>query len=128
MKPRRPLVLIVDDSEKNRKLARDVLGAAGIATLEAATGMDAIALASERPPDLVLLDVQLPDITGIEVARRLRDSARTAHVPIVALSASPYFGGREQLLAAGFAGYLGKPIDVREFPEQVRRYCARVDA
>jgi two-component system, cell cycle response regulator DivK len=126
--PRRPLVLIVDDSEKNRKLARDVLRAAGIGTLEAVTGTDAIALAAERPPDLILLDLQLPDIAGMEVARKLRDSARTAHIPIVALSASPYVASGDQLLAAGFAGYLGKPIDVREFPEQVRRYCVRDDA
>jgi two-component system, cell cycle response regulator DivK len=125
VRPRRPLVLIVDDSEKNRKLARDVLRAAGIATLEAVTGTDAIALAAERSPDVILLDLQLPDIAGMEVARKLRDSDRTAHIPIVALSASPYVGSDDQLLALGFAGYLGKPIDVREFPEQVRRYCAR---
>jgi two-component system cell cycle response regulator DivK len=125
---RRPLVLIVDDSEKNRKLARDVLRAAGIGTLEAVAGTDAIALATERSPDLILLDLQLPDIAGMEVAQKLRVSARTAHIPIVALSASPYVGSCDQLQAAGFAGYLGKPIDVREFPEQVRRYCARDEA
>jgi two-component system cell cycle response regulator DivK len=121
--PPRPLILIVDDSEKNRKLARDVLGAAGLQTVEAANGADAIALANERLPDLILLDLQLPDIDGTEVARELRAGARTAYVRIVALSASPFVASGDQLLAMGFDGYLGKPIDVKAFPEQVRRYC-----
>jgi two-component system, cell cycle response regulator DivK len=124
----RPLILIVDDSEKNRKLARDVLRAAGLGTLEAASGTDAIALAADRLPDLILLDLQLPDSDGTEVARELREGTRTAHIPIVALSASPYVASGDRLLAAGFAGYLGKPIDVRAFPEQVRRYCGGDDA
>jgi two-component system cell cycle response regulator DivK len=121
--PPRPLILIVDDSEKNRKLARDVLGAAGLQTVEAANGADAIALANERLPDLILLDLQLPDIDGTEVARELRAGARTADMRIVALSASPFVASGDQLLATGFDGYLGKPIDVKAFPEQVRRYC-----
>lgn len=128
MTPRLPLVLIVDDNEKNRKLARDVLRAAGFGTLEAARGREAIALATERLPDVILLDLRLPDMNGMDVARELRDGTLTAHIPIVALSALPYVGYGDRLLAAGFAGYLGKPIDVREFPEQVRAYCARDDA
>jgi two-component system cell cycle response regulator DivK len=121
--PRLPLVLIVDDNEKNRKLARDVLRAAGLGTLEAASGTEAIALAAERLPDVILLDLRLPDMDGTDVARELRDGARTARIPVVALSALPYVGNNDRLLAAGFAGFLKKPIDVREFPEQVRRYC-----
>lgn len=113
----------MDDSEKNRKLARDVLRAAGLRTLEVSSGADAIALANERLPDLILLDLQLPDIDGTEVARELRDGARTAHIPVVALSASPHVAFGDRLRAAGFDGYLGKPIDVSAFPEQVRRYC-----
>ena len=128
MTPPRPLILVVDDNEKNRKLARDVLRAAGLGTLEAASGTDAIALAAERLPDLILLDLQLPDIDGTEVARELRDGARTAHIPIVALSALPYVGYGDRLLAAGFAGYLEKPIDVGEFPAQVRSYCGPASA
>jgi len=126
--PPRPLILVVDDNEKNRKLARDVLRAAGLGTLEAASGTDAIALAAERLPDLILLDLQLPDIDGTEVARELRDGARAAHIPIVALSALPYVGYGDRLLAAGFAGYLEKPIDVGEFPAQVRSYCGPASA
>jgi two-component system cell cycle response regulator DivK len=118
-----PLVLIVDDNEKNLKLARDVLRAAGFRTLEAATGAEGIALATEYLPDVILMDLRLPDMDGTEAARRLRADARTAGIPIVALSALR-LEAADWLLAAGFAGYLTKPIDVREFPEQVRRYCA----
>lgn len=118
-----PLVLIVDDSEKNRKLAREVLRAAGFRTLEAARGDEAIAVAAERRPDLVLLDLRLPDMHGTEVARKLRGDAETGGIAIVALSASHPTGGSDRLLATGFDGYLQKPIDVRAFPQQVRRYC-----
>ncbi len=120
-----PLVLIVDDNEKNRKLARDVLRAAGLRTVEAASGSEGIALAAERLPDVILLDLRLPDMDGTDVARELRDGARTTRLPIVALSALSAAPNDEWLLAAGFAGYLEKPISVREFPDQVRRYCAR---
>lgn len=118
-----PLVLIVDDNEKNRKLARDVLGAAGLGTLEAGSGTEAIALATARLPDVILLDIGLPDMPGTEVARELRAGARTAHIPVVALSAMRDAGDHDWLLKAGFAGFLGKPIDVGAFPEQVRSYC-----
>ena len=118
-----PLVLIVDDNEKNRKLARDVLRAAGLETLEAGSAAEAMALAAEQLPDLILLDLRLPDMAGTDAARAFRDGVRTAHVPIVALSAMPDVGDHEWLLEAGFAGFLGKPIDVRAFPDQVRRFC-----
>jgi two-component system, cell cycle response regulator DivK len=118
-----PLVLIVDDNEKNRKLAREVLRAAGLRTIEAARGNEAIALAAKCRPDVILLDLRLPDMDGTDVARGLRGGAATRRIPIVALSASPHVGGSDRLLAAGFDGYLQKPIDVRAFPQQVRRYC-----
>jgi two-component system cell cycle response regulator DivK len=118
-----PLVLIVDDNEKNRKLAREVLRAAGFRTLEAARGDEAIAVAAKRRPDVILLDLRLPDMDGMDVARGLRGGAGTGRVPVVALSASPYAGGSDRLLAAGFDGYIQKPIDVRTFPEQVRGFC-----
>jgi two-component system cell cycle response regulator DivK len=118
-----PLVLIVDDNEKNRKLARDVLGAAGLATVEAGSGIEAVALATARLPDVILLDIGLPDMVGTEVARELRAGARTAHIPVVALSALSVAENDDWLLAAGFAGFLNKPIDVGTFPDQVRGYC-----
>jgi two-component system cell cycle response regulator DivK len=119
-----PLVLIVDDNEKNRKLAREVLRAAGLRTLEAARGDEAIALAAKHQPDLILLDLRLPELDGTDVARGLRGRAETGRIPVVALSASPR-DGSDRLLAAGFDGYLQKPIDVRAFPEQVRGFCRR---
>ena len=123
--PAVPLVLIVDDNETNLKLARAVLRAAGLGTLEAASGAEAIALAAERLPDVILLDLGLPDMLGTDVARELRDRARTARIPVVALSALPDVGSHDWLLEAGFVGFLSKPIDVVAFPEQVRGYCAR---
>jgi len=126
--PGRPLVLIVDDNEKNLKLARDVLRAAGLGTLEAASGVEGIALAREHLPDVILIDLRLPDMDGTDAAQRLADETRTASIPIVAVSALPLEGRGDWLRAAGFAGCLEKPISVAEFPHQVRRYCARPGA
>src|SRR5262245_20964290 len=119
-----PLVLIVDDNPKNLKLARDVLRAAGLRTSEAASGKEAITLAAEQLPDVILLDLGLPDMDGIAVVRELRSGARTARIPVVALSALQSVEGGDWLSAAGFAGYLAKPISVGSFPDQVRGYCA----
>jgi two-component system cell cycle response regulator DivK len=120
-----PLVLIVDDNEKNLKLARDVLRAAGLRTLEASRGDEAIIVATDHRPDVILLDLRLPDMNGTEVARDLRRGAGTGRIPVVALSASAYAWSSDRLLAAGFDGYLQKPIDVRTFPDQVRGFCKR---
>jgi two-component system cell cycle response regulator DivK len=119
-----PLVLIVDDSEGNRKLARDVLSKGGFDTLEAATGVDAIALALEHVPDVVLMDIRLPDMDGTEAARKLSDDERTAGIPVVAMSALSLEGNDDWLEAIGFAGWLEKPIHVATFAEQVRGYCS----
>jgi two-component system cell cycle response regulator DivK len=119
-----PLILIVDDDERNLKLARDVLRGAGLRTVEARDGSEAIARAVERLPNVVLLDLQLPDMHGTDVARELKRNPRTEGIPLVAVTAlRPVDGG--WLSAAGFNGYLGKPIDVAAFPEQVRGYCRR---
>ncbi len=119
------LALIVDDNEKNTRLARYVLQLGGFRTLEAATGGEAVTLAVEHVPDVILMDIRLPDIDGIEAARQLREDPRTAGIPLVAVTAFAMKGDREQLLGAGFDGYIEKPIDVGEFSEQVRDYCAR---
>ena len=116
-------VLVVDDNASNRKLARDVLEAAGLGTLEAATGAEAIALAAEHGPDVILLDLRLPDMHGAEVVRSLRDGERTAGIPVVAMSAMSLREHGDWLEAAGFSGYLDKPILVRTFPDEVRRFC-----
>jgi two-component system, cell cycle response regulator DivK len=118
-----PLVLIVDDNETNLKLARDVLQAAGFRTLGAGSAGEAIALAEEHLPDVVLLDLRLPDMDGTEAARHLAAGPRTAAIPVVALSSLVFDRDEAWLVENGFAGYLEKPIDVETFPEQVRSFC-----
>ncbi len=122
--PESPLVLIVDDDARNLKLARDVLLAAGFRTLVARNGAEAVALGAEHLPDVILMDLRLPDMDGAEAARILADGARTAAIPVVALSAIAFEEDTAWLTHAGFAGYLDKPIDVESFPHQVRRFCA----
>jgi two-component system cell cycle response regulator DivK len=118
-------VLIVEDDDRNRKLARDVLDAAGFRTLEAATGAEGIALALQHLPEVILVDLRLPDMGGAEAARALSDDARTAMIPVVAMSALSLEGAGDWLEATGFAGALEKPISIRDFPDEVRRYCAQ---
>jgi two-component system cell cycle response regulator DivK len=101
-----------------------VLRASGLRTIEAASGGQGVALAIERLPDVILLDLRLPDMDGTDVARDLKKSAATAAIPVVALTAVVADGGGDWLWACGFAGYLQKPIDIREFPTQVRGFCA----
>jgi two-component system cell cycle response regulator DivK len=114
-------VLIVEDNEKNMKLARDILRAKGYVTLEAVNGLDGVRLALEHKPDLVLMDIQLPDINGIEAFERIRANAETAKVPVIAFTASVTTGDRSRIGDAGFDGFLGKPINLKEFIETVRR-------
>ena len=121
-----PLVLIVDDDERNLRLAGDLLRAAGFRTVEAGSGADGIAIAGELLPEVILLDLRLPDLDGTDVARELSEGPLTAGIPVVALSALRLDADEDWLRAAGFAGYLEKPIDVRRFADQVRGYCRPV--
>jgi two-component system, cell cycle response regulator DivK len=114
-------ILIVEDNEKNMKLARDILRAKGYATLEAVNGLDGVRLALQHKPDLVLMDIQLPDINGIEAFERIRANADTAQVPVVAFTASVTANDRSRIGDAGFDGFLGKPINLKEFVETMRR-------
>jgi len=118
-------VLIVEDNEKNTKLFRDVLQATGYSTLEAATGEDAIELAVAHAPALVMMDVQLPGIDGVETLARLRGDKRTASIPVLALTAQAMRGDRERLLEVGFDGYLAKPVDVIDLIQAVQEHCHR---
>ena len=116
-------VLVVDDDGRNRKLAGVVLGGAGFRTLGAGTAAQGIALAREHVPDVILMDLRLPDMDGVAATRELAAHERTALIPVVAMTASLLEGSEDWLEEAGFAGWLEKPIHVRTFPEQVRRYC-----
>jgi two-component system, cell cycle response regulator DivK len=123
-----PLVLIVEDNARNMTLVRDVLGYAGYRTLEASDGERGVALARSHQPDLILMDIQLPGIDGVEALARLREDASTAAIPVVALTAFAMEEDRERFLAAGFRGYLEKPLSVRELPGQVARLIGVPDA
>ena len=120
-------ILVVEDNAKNMKLVRDVLQATGYRALEATTGGQALALASEYVPDLVLMDIRLPDMDGPETLSRLRLDERTEAIPVIAVSAQAMRGDRERFLAAGFDGYLSKPVDIDELLEVVKRYCGGGD-
>ena len=119
-------VLIVEDNERNMRLFRDVLEAAGHRTLAATTGERAVELAGEHAPDLVLMDIQLPGIGGVEALGRIRADERTRAVPVLALTAQAMEGDRERFLAAGFDGYLSKPVDIMELVGAVKHHCAGV--
>jgi len=114
-------ILIVEDNEKNMKLARDILRAKGYDTLEAVNGLDGVKLALEHKPDLVLMDIQLPDINGIEAFERIRGHDDTAKMPVVAFTASVTANDRSRITDAGFDGFLSKPINLKEFLETVQR-------
>ena len=115
------LILIIEDNEKNLKLVRDLLQAKGYATLEARTAEEGIPLALEHRPDLILMDIQLPGMSGTEALKALRDRPLTAGIPAIAVTASAMQRDRNQIMDAGFNEYVGKPINVRAFLETVRR-------
>ena len=114
------LILIVEDNEKNRKLERDVLQFHGFKTVEAESGEEGVRLAQEILPALVLMDIQLPGINGIEALHQLRADPRTRTIPVLAVTASAMTQDRQKILAAGFDGYQSKPINVKDFVVAVR--------
>ena len=119
----RAQILVVEDNKTSMKLFRDLLQATGYRTIEAATGRRALELAIEHGPDLVLMDVQLPDIDGVEALGRLRADARTASVPVLAVTAQAMEGDRERFLAAGFDGYISKPVDIAALARTIEEHC-----
>ena len=125
MIPEATLVLIVDDSDRNRKLAGEVLRFVGLRTIEAATAADGIALAAEHLPDVILMDLRLPDLDGAKAVGILRAEPRTSRIPVVAMTASPLGDEEEWLVAAGFAGQIAKPFDIDTFPDLVMGFAAR---
>ena len=119
------LILIVEDNEKNRKLERDILQFHGYRTMEADSGEDGVALALATPPALILMDIQLPRMNGIEALRLLRADERTRSIPVIAVTASAMSQDRQKIMAAGFDAYQAKPIDVTGFVAAVREMLTR---
>ena len=115
------LIPIVEDNEKNRKLERDVLQFHGYQTAEAETGEDGVRMAQASPPALILMDIQLPGISGVEALGQIRADSRTRGIPVIAVTASAMTQDRQTIMAAGFDGYQSKPINVKEFVAAVRQ-------
>jgi two-component system, cell cycle response regulator DivK len=118
----RPHVLVVEDNVKNLKLVKDVLEFAGLDVSEATSGEEGVDLARRLRPDIVLLDLQLPGIDGMEALRQIRADPATSALPVVAVTAFAMKSDRHRTLGAGFDGYIAKPISVRDFPDQVRSF------
>ena len=114
------LILLVEDNEKNRKLAHDVLVHQGYRVVDAESAEDALRLAHDQPPDLVLMDIHLPGMSGIDALRHLRADAGTRAIPVMAVTASAMTHDRARIMAAGFDGYQSKPISVKPFLAAVR--------
>ena len=119
------VILIVEDNEKNMILLRDVLQFKGYQTLEAATGTEGLRLAREALPDLVLMDIQLPDIDGITAFERLRADPQTQKIPVIAVSASAMPDDQQRIIASGFDAYITKPINVKSFIGTVERFIGK---
>ena len=119
------LVLVVEDNDKNRKLVRDVLTHKGYEVIEAETGEDGVRLAKERKPRLILMDIQLPGIDGIEALRQIRADETTRGTPIIAVTASALDRDRQKIMAAGFDGYQSKPLNVKGFMAAVEAVFGR---
>jgi two-component system cell cycle response regulator DivK len=120
-------VLIVEDNEKNMKLVRDVLQHKGYKVLEAVNATAGLKLASDERPDLILMDIQLPDINGITALKMIRNDERIARTPVVAVSASAMPDEQQKIVASGFDGYITKPINMKLFLETVERFAGKGD-
>lgn len=115
-------ILVVEDNPKNLKLVRDVLQFCGYDVIEASTGEEGVRLAGELAPDLILMDLQLPGIDGIEALHQIRANGQGGEVPIVAVTASVMDADRRTAFESGFTGYVEKPISVRELPQQIHDF------
>lgn len=121
-------ILYIEDNPDNRLLVRRVLQAEGYTVLEANDGQSGMTVAAEAQPDLILMDINLPEIDGYEVTARLKQLPGISHVPIIAVTANVMKGDREKTLAAGCDGYIQKPIDIDLLPEQIERFLKRTNS
>jgi CheY-like chemotaxis protein len=118
-------ILIVEDNPANMRLIRMVLKTKGYSVLEATDGEEALTVATERQPDLIVMDIQLPKMDGLEVTRKLRQAPEFRQTPIIALTASAMDGDRERIIAAGCDEYIAKPVHTRRFPVLVAEMLRR---
>jgi two-component system cell cycle response regulator DivK len=118
----RKTVLIVEDNELNMKLFNDLLDAYGYATLQARSGTEALRLAREQSPSLILMDIQLPEVSGLEVTKWLKEDDRLRDIPVVAVTAFAMKGDEERIRQGGCEAYISKPISIAMFLDTVRRY------
>jgi two-component system, cell cycle response regulator DivK len=117
-----PRVLYIEDDPNNRLLVRRILLAEGIAVDEATNARDGITMAAANPPDLILMDISMPDMDGLTATGRIRQIPEIAHLPIVALTANAMTGDREMILKAGCDGYISKPINIDSFVQDIMQY------
>ena len=117
-------VLIVEDNELNMKLFHNLLASQGYETLQTREGLQALAMAREHRPDLILMDIQLPEISGLEVTKWLKEDEELAHIPVVAVTAFAMKGDEERIREGGCEAYISKPISVMGFLDTVKRYVA----
>lgn len=115
-------VLIVEDNELNMKLFHDLLDAQGYETFQTGEGLAALTLARQHRPDLILMDIQLPEISGLEVTKWLKEDDELSHIPVVAVTAFAMKGDEERIREGGCEAYISKPISVTHFLDTVRRY------
>ena len=121
-------ILIVEDNDLNLKLFRDLLGANGYDTVETKEGYEAINLTKSLRPDLILMDIQLPEISGLEVTKRIKADKDISHIPIIAVTAFAMRNDEEKILHAGCQAYVSKPISIVDFLASVRQFLKDDDA
>ena len=122
------LILYVEDNFENKLFVRRVIESMGHEMLEAETGMDSLVLAAERIPDLVLMDVNIPGMDGLETTAKMKQNPRLSHIPVIALTANAMKGDKERCLAAGCDGYMQKPVGVSDLRREIARYNAVKDS
>ncbi|CUW45030.1 phosphate regulon transcriptional regulatory protein PhoB [Brucella vulpis] len=115
-------VMIVEDNELNMKLFRDLIEASGYETIRTRSGLEALDLAREHHPDLILMDIQLPKVSGLEVTKWLKDDEELRHIPVIAVTAFAMKGDEERIRQGGCEAYISKPISVPRFIETIKSY------
>jgi len=118
-------VMIVEDNELNMKLFHDLLESRGYATIQTRNGVEALGLAREHHPDLILMDIQLPEVSGLMVTKWLKEDESVAHIPVIAVTAFAMKGDEERILSGGCEGYISKPISIPKFLETIESYIGK---